>query len=389
MPLARKAGITGIRTASVAASRPTKLPNVSPRPSPTLTIINRTRRSIVEMDLRPVTGRVGIDSWRPCSPYGGWPPSRHWGCRVTPMRARCEGNWSPQTSQFSGSFGNGDDLADGEVMGIHSSSRGMTGYPTILHASAELSSVASMVENWPFDMSVGMLSPASAAEVCGADAEGYNALAVLPPGAFDVQSIRTSQTADPRAKQTYPAGPARGSARVNTRLGDGDSPGSMPAGRFYWGEVVESFLGQPPLAGFPVLVDGSGAQRGGTGNLRCSPKPAPAKAGGLKKPSPRCSPGWVSSAPHPRHGQPAHPSAQACPPELVEGPVWPPWYPPSTSNCLPPRSTANWTEWWNNSGSPFPRWQSCWRMPRRTSWPSRPSQWPTGRSCGPTTHRNG
>ena len=45
---------------------------------------------------------------------------------------------------------------------------------------------------------------------------------------------------------------------------------------------MESFLGQPPLAGFPVLVDGSGAQRGGTGNLRCSPKPAPAKAGGLK-----------------------------------------------------------------------------------------------------------
>ena len=32
------------------------------------------------------------------------------------------------------------------------------------------------------------------------------------------------------------------------------------------------------------------------------------------------------------------------------------WYAPSTSNCLPPRSTANWTEWWNNSGSPLPRW---------------------------------
>ena len=56
----------------------------------------------------------------------------------------------------------------------------------------------------------------------------------------------------------------------------------MPAGRFHWGEVLESFLGQPPLAGFPLLVDGSGAQRGGTGNLRCSPEPAPAKAGGLK-----------------------------------------------------------------------------------------------------------
>ena len=65
------------------------------------------------------------------------------------------------------------------------------------------------------------------------------------------------------------------------------------------------------------------------------------------------------------------------------------WSAPSTSNCLPPRSTANWTEWWNNSGSPFPRWPNCWRTPRRTSWPSRPSQWPTGRSCGPTTRRNG
>ena len=44
------------------------------------------------------------------------------------------------------------------------------------------------------------------------------------------------------------------------------------------------------------------------------------------------------------------------------------WCAPSTSNCLLPRSTANWTEWWNNSGSPLPRWPSCWRPPRRTSW---------------------
>ena len=47
------------------------------------------------------------------------------------------------------------------------------------------------------------------------------------------------------------------------------------------------------------------------------------------------------------------------------------WCAPSTSNCLPPRSTANWTEWWNNSGSPLPRWPNCWRTPRRTSWPAR------------------
>ena len=74
---------------------------------------------------------------------------------------------------------------------------------------------------------------------------------------------------------------------------------------------------------------------------------------------------------------------------LSKGWRGPPWCAPSTSNCLPPRSTANWTEWWNNSGSRFPRWPSCWRTPRRTFWPSRPSQWPTGRSCGPTTRRNG
>ena len=55
--------------------------------------------------------------------------------------------------------------------------------------------------------------------------------------------------------------------------------------------------------------------------------------------------------------------------------MWPPWRAPSTSNCLPQRFTPNWTEWWNNSGSPFPRWPSCWRTLRRTSWPSRPSHW--------------
>ena len=140
--------------------------------------------------------------------YGGWPPSRHWGCRVTPMRARCEGNWSPQTSQFSGSFG------DGAIWQMVRSRGplqrpGMTGYPTILHASAELPSVAGMVENRPFDMSVEMLSPSSAGEVRAADAGRYNTGTVLPQGAFDVQSIRAAQTADPRAKQTRPSGPAR------------------------------------------------------------------------------------------------------------------------------------------------------------------------------------
>ena len=117
----------------------------------------------------------------------------------------------------------------------------MTGYPTILHASAELPSVAGMVENRSSEMSVGMLSPASAAEVCGTDAGRYNAGTVLPQGAFDVQSIRAAQTADPRAKQTHPSGPAQRSARVNSRPGDGDSVGSMTAGRFHLGEVWRVF----------------------------------------------------------------------------------------------------------------------------------------------------
>ena len=153
--------------------------------------------------------------------YWGRPPSRHWGCRVTPMRAKCEGNWSPQTSQFSGSFGNGDDLADGEVMGPTPADGNdrLPDHPTRQHGAAVR---AGMVENRSSELSVGMLSPSSAAEVCGADEGRYNAGAVLPQGAFYVQSIRASQTADPRAKQTHPSGPARGSARVNKRPGNGE-----------------------------------------------------------------------------------------------------------------------------------------------------------------------
>ena len=98
----------------------------------------------------------------------------------------------------------------------------MTGYPTILHASAELPSVAGMVENRSSELSVEMLSPSSAAEVRAADEGRYNTGAVLPPGAFDVQSIRAAQTADPRAKQTRPSDPARRSARVNSRPGNGE-----------------------------------------------------------------------------------------------------------------------------------------------------------------------
>ena len=204
-----------------------------------------------------------------------------------------------------------------------------------------------------------MLSPSSAGEVCGADEGRYNAGTVLPQGASDVQSIRASQTADPRAKQTHPSDPARRSARVNKRLGDGGSPGSMTAGRFHSGEVVESFLGQPPLAGLPPLADGSRAQRGGGGNLRCSPESTPAKAGGLKNAIAAVFAGasWQRCRTHfmanlltrvPKRAQPGVATQ-----DLLA------WCAPSTSNCLPPRSTANWIEWWNNSGSPFPRWPSC------------------------------
>ena len=132
---------------------------------------------------------------------------------------------------------------------------------------------AGMVGNRSAELSVGMLSPSSAAEVCGADEGRYNAVAVLPQGASDVQSIRAAQTADPRAKQTRPSSPARRAVRVNSRPGDGDSPGSMPTGRFRWGEVLETFLGQPLLAGLPEVVDHPRSQRGGTGYLRLTRVP--------------------------------------------------------------------------------------------------------------------
>ena len=90
--------------------------------------------------------------------YGEWPPSRHWGCRVTPMRARCEGNCLPQTSQFSGSFGNRDDLADGEVMGP-TPADGNDRLPN--HSTGQRGAAfrAGMVENRSFEMSVECYLP--------------------------------------------------------------------------------------------------------------------------------------------------------------------------------------------------------------------------------------
>ena len=53
-------------------------------------------------------------------------------------------------------------------------------------------------------------------------------------------------------------------------------------------------------------ADRSGAQRGGTGYLRCSPGAEERHRRGVH---------WsqLATLPHPLHGQPAHPSAQACP----------------------------------------------------------------------------
>ena len=87
--------------------------------------------------------------------------------------------------------------------------------------------------------------------------------------------------------------------------------------------------GRRVLAGLPAVVDGSRAQRGGTGNLRCSPGAEERHRRGV-----RWSPAGNAAAPT---------SWPTCSPECPSVPnlEWPPWYAPSTSNCLPPRSTAN------------------------------------------------
>ena len=69
---------------------------------------------------------------------------------------------------------------------------------------------------------------------------------------------------------------------------------------------MESFLGQPLVAGLPAVADRSRAQRGGTGDLRCPPGAEERHRRGVHW-------GQLAALPHPLHGQPAHPSAQACP----------------------------------------------------------------------------
>ena len=160
----RKAGITGVRIASVASSRPTKLPNVSPRLSPTLTIMNRTRRSIVEMDLRPVIGRVGIDSWRPCSPTVGGRPRGIGGvgCRRCGPGARVIGRHRRRSSPAALEMGTICQMVRSWGPLQQPGNDGLPNHPTRQRGAAVR---AGMVENRSYEMSVEMLSPLSAAEL--------------------------------------------------------------------------------------------------------------------------------------------------------------------------------------------------------------------------------
>ena len=120
--------------------------------------MNRTRRSIVELDLRPVIGRVGIDSWRPCSPTVvghrrgigdvGW-RRRGPGARAIGRRRRRS---SPADSEMGTIWqmvrSGGPTPADGN--------EGLPDHPTRQRGAAAR---AGMVENRSYEMSVGMLSP--------------------------------------------------------------------------------------------------------------------------------------------------------------------------------------------------------------------------------------
>ena len=64
--------------------------------------------------------------------------------------------------------------------------------------------------------------------------------------------------------------------------------------------------GRRLLAGLPAVADRSGPQRGGAGYLRCPPGAEERHRRGVRW-------GQLATLPHPLHGQPAHPSAQARP----------------------------------------------------------------------------
>ena len=130
---------------------------------------------------------------------------------MTPMRARCEGIERHRRSSSPAAW---------EMRTTWQMARswsplqrtGMTGYPTIPHASAELPLVAGMVENRSSEMSVGMLSPTSAAEVCGADDGRYNT-----GGNPATRSIRCSEY--PRLPNRRPPGQAGPPLRPRTKVG--------------------------------------------------------------------------------------------------------------------------------------------------------------------------
>ena len=110
---------------------------------------------------------------------------------------------------------------------------------------------------------------------------------------------------------------------------------------------------------------------------------------GLKTPSPRCSLGPAGSAAAPT-------SWPTCSPECpsVPNPAWPPRTFSHGAHHLPATVSRRGPRPIGPSGGTTPGalcrgGGAADRMPRRTSWPARPSQWPTGRSCGPTTRRNG
>ena len=159
----RKAGITGVRIASVAASRPTNLPNVSPRLSPTLTIMNRTRRSIVEMDLRPVVGRVGIDPGAHAHYWGGRPRGIGGvGCRRCGPGARVIGRHRRRSSPAALEMGTICQMVRSGGPLQQPGNDGLPNHPTRQRGAAVR---AGMAENRSYEMSVEMLSPLSAAEL--------------------------------------------------------------------------------------------------------------------------------------------------------------------------------------------------------------------------------
>ena len=78
---------------------------------------------------------------------------------MTPTRdSRCEGNWSRQTSQFSGSFGNGAIWQMVRSWGP-TPAAGNDGLPNHSIRQRGAAVRAGMVENRPSELSVGMLPP--------------------------------------------------------------------------------------------------------------------------------------------------------------------------------------------------------------------------------------